>query len=51
MDRYDRIMKLASLLDAEIYGQRRKNRMINLNRQIKLEINKYRRNGKLSSKD
>lgn len=41
--RTDRLMSLVSLLEAEAYGSRRKLRLINIARQMKLEIRKINR--------
>lgn len=43
MMRTDRLMSLVALIEAEAYGNRRKFRLINIARQMKLEIKKINR--------
>lgn len=41
--RTDRLMSLVALIEAEAYGNRRKFRLINIARRMKLEIKKINR--------
>lgn len=41
--RTDRLMSLVALIEAEAYGNRRKFRLINIARRMKLEIKKMNR--------
>lgn len=43
MMRTDRLMSLVALIEAEAYGNRRKFRLINIARRMKLEIKKINR--------
>ena len=43
MMKTDRLMSLVSLIEAEAYGNRRKFRLINIARRMKLEIKKMNR--------
>lgn len=42
----DKLMSLVALLEAEAYGQRRKFRLVNIARRMKLEIKKINKKSK-----